>query len=172
MEGILNAQEMRTTPSDAAKNLSEGENADDSDTGENGEIKENPDGNSAGQENEQGDVRKASDSNAKKEENSGIGDNTKKDEAKKDPVNGSEKSKILSWNWGDEEAYFVDGKILLSIGEEDQVSFDELITMLPAEIDAKVLGAEKTAITETIQIENWTRNAYVQDSEGRWADRG
>lgn len=32
------------------KNLSEGENADDSDTGENGEIKENPDGNSAGQE--------------------------------------------------------------------------------------------------------------------------
>ena len=101
MEGILNAQEMRTTPSDAAKNLSEGENADDSDTGENGEIKENSDGNSAGQENEQGDVRKASDSNAKKEENSGIGDNTKKDEAKKDPVNGSEKSKILSWNWVD-----------------------------------------------------------------------
>ena len=172
MEGILNAQEMRTTPSDAAKNLSEGENADDSDTGENGEIKENPDGNSAGQENEQGDVRKASDSNAKKEENSGIGDNTKKDEAKKDPVNGSEKSKILSWNWVDEEAYFVDGKILLSIGEEDQVSFDELITMLPAEIDAKVLGAEKTAITETIQIENWTRNAYVQDSEGRWPTEG
>lgn len=160
MEGIMNAQEMRATPSDAAKNLSEGENGEDSDTGENGEIKENPDGNSAGQENEQGDIEKASDSNAKKEE------------AKKDPVNGSEKSKILSWNWVDKEAYFVDGKILLSIGEEDQVSFDELITMLPAEIGAEVLGAEETAIAETIQIENWTSSAYVQDLEGRWPTEG
>lgn len=79
-EGIMNAQAMRVTPSDATKNLSEGENAEDSDTGENGEIKENPDGNSEGQENEQGDIEKASDSDAKKEENSGIGDNTKKDE--------------------------------------------------------------------------------------------
>lgn len=172
MEGILNAQEMRTTPSDAEKNLPGGMPGEDSSTDENGEIKENPDGNSAGQENEQGDTEKASDSDAKKKENSGIGDNTKKEEAKKDPANGSEKSKILSWNWVDEEEYFVDGKILLSIGEEDQVSFDELITMLPTEISAEVLGAEETAIAETIQIENWTSSAYVQDSEGRWPTEG
>lgn len=172
MEGILNAQEMRVTPSDAEKNLPGGTPDEDRNADKNGEIKENPDGNSAGQENVQGDTEKASDSDAKKEENSGIGDNTKKDGAKKDPVNGSEKSKILSWNWVDEEEYFVDGKILLSIGEEDQVSFDELITMLPTEISAEVLGAEETAITETIQIKNWTGSAYVQDSEGRWPTEG
>lgn len=80
MEGILNAQEMRATPSDAEKNLPGGTPGEDRNTDKNGEIKENPDGNSAGQENEQGDTEKASDSDAKKEENSGIGDNTKKDE--------------------------------------------------------------------------------------------
>ena len=40
--------------------------AEDNDTGVNGEIKENPDGNSEGQENEQGDTEKASASDAKK----------------------------------------------------------------------------------------------------------
>ena len=48
MEGIMNAQEMRVTPSDAAKNLPGGTLGEDSSTGENGEIKENPDGNSEG----------------------------------------------------------------------------------------------------------------------------
>lgn len=160
MEGILNAQEMRVTPANAVKNLSGGL-AEDSDTGENGEIKENPDGNVDDQKNEQGDMEKASDSDAKKEENSGIGDNTKKDEAKKDPVNRSEKSQILSWDWVDGEEYFVEGRILLSVGEEDQVSFDELITMLPTEISAEVLSAEETATAETIQIKNWTSGAYM-----------
>ena len=172
MEGILNAQELRVTSADAVKNLSGGAIAEDSDTDENGEIKENPDGNLEGQENKLDDMEKASDSDAKKEENSDIGDNTKKDETKKDPVNGSEKSQILSWNWVDGEAYFVEGKILLSVGEEDQVSFDELITMLPTEISAEVLRAEETAAAETIQIRNWTSSAYVQDSEGRWPTKG
>lgn len=155
MEGIMNAQEMRMTPADAVENLSGGEHVEDRDTGEKGEIKENPEGNSEGQENEQGDTEKASDS-----------------DAKKDPVNRSEKSQILSWDWVDGEAYFVEGKILLSVGEEDQVSFDELVTMLPTEISAEVLGAEETATAETIQIMNWTSNAYVQDSEGRWPTEG
>lgn len=155
MEGIMNAQEMRVTPSDAAKNLPDGTLGEDSSTGENGEIKENPDGNSEGQENEQGDAEKASAS-----------------DAKKDPVNRSEKSQILSWDWVDGEEYFVEGKILLSVGEEDQVSFDELITMLPTEISAEVLSEEETATAETIQIKNWTSNAYVQDSEGRWPTEG
>lgn len=133
MEGIMNAQAMRMTPANSVKNLSGGVLAEDRDTGENGEIKENPDGNSEGQENEQGDTGKTSDS-----------------DAKKDPVNRSEKSQILSWDWVDGEAYFVEGKILLSVGEEYQVSFDELITMLPTEISAEVLGAEETATAETI----------------------
>lgn len=56
----------------------------------------------------------------------------------------------------------MEGKILLSVGEEDQVSFDELITMLPTEISAEVLSEEETATAETIQIKNWTSGAYVQ----------
>ena len=49
MEGIMNAQAMRVTPANAVKNLSGSrELAEDRDTGENGEIKENPDGNSEG----------------------------------------------------------------------------------------------------------------------------
>ena len=46
----------------------------------------------------------------------------------------------------------MEGKILLSVGEEDQVSFDELITMLPTEISAEVLSEEESATAETIQI--------------------
>ena len=45
----MNAQAMRMTPANAVKNLSGSrELAEDSDKGENGEIKENPDGNSEG----------------------------------------------------------------------------------------------------------------------------
>ena len=66
----------------------------------------------------------------------------------------------------------MEGKILLSVGEEDQVSFDELITMLPTEISAEVLSEEETATAETIQIKNWTSGAYVQDSEGLWPTEG
>lgn len=44
MEGIMNAQAMRMTPANAVKNLSGGVLAEDSDKGENGEIKENLDG--------------------------------------------------------------------------------------------------------------------------------
>lgn len=90
----MNAPAMRVTPANAVENLSgSGELAEDRDTGENGEIKENPDGNSEGQENEQDDTEKASAS-----------------DAKKDPVNRSEKSQILSWDWVDGEEYFVEGK--------------------------------------------------------------
>lgn len=39
MEGIMNAQAMRMTPANAVKNLSGGVLAEDSDKGENGEIK-------------------------------------------------------------------------------------------------------------------------------------
>lgn len=66
----------------------------------------------------------------------------------------------------------MEGKILLPVGEEDQVSFDELITMLPTEISAEVLSEEETATAETIQIKNWTSGAYVQDSEGLWPTEG
>lgn len=150
--------------------------AEDSDTEENGEIKENPDGSFDDQKNEQGDMEKASDSDAKKEENSGIGNTVKKDETKK--------FQIQSFEWGDPEEYPKGEPMIASVTEDVRASFEELTEALPQEIRAIVSEEEKaedsatdeneeilqddSSREEVIPIVSWTCPEYKTDADGKW----
>ena len=98
--------------------------------------------------------------------------------------------KILSWKWKDEQEALTEGELRLSVTEEDQIAFEEIGVMLPAEVTASVSvedegeesvediedaeGTEKTEkIKETdIPVLGWSCEDYVQDENGKWPTSG
>ena len=45
---------------------------------------------------------------------------------------------ILSWEWIDEQEALIDGELQLAVTEEDQIPFEEIVSMLPEQILANV----------------------------------
>lgn len=174
MEEIMNAQAMRMTPADAVENLSAGEHVKDSDTGENGEIKENPDGNSEGQENE---YEIATDSNAD------ISDEKKNDWKNEPEQDKTSAAKIYDFIWQDPEEYLNDGRLELSVTAEEQPTFEQIVSILPQSILAKTgETAENTSADEEedittdydveIEVSGWQCADYIQNEDGMWPTSG
>ena len=47
--------------------------------------------------------------------------------------------KIVSWKWKDKQEALIDGELQLAVTEVDQISFDDVVSMLPESITAEVL---------------------------------
>lgn len=87
----------------------------------------------------------------------------------KDPD--TEKKFVLYWKWNDEQDVLMDGELQLSVTEADQISFDEIISMLPESITAEV--SENGEETETeISVSKWICESYQKDESGKWPTSG
>lgn len=107
------------------------------------------------------DIQKASPSDAKEED---------KDEVELEQNLETEK-KIVSWKWNDKQEALIDGELQLAVTEVDQISFDDVVSMLPESITAEVLKDGKSAETE-ISVAGWSCNLYITDEEGKWPTEG
>ena len=107
------------------------------------------------------DIQKASPSDAKEED---------KDEVELEQNLETEK-KIVSWKWNDKQEALIDGELQLAVTEVDQISFDDVVSMLPGSITAEVLEDGKTAEAE-ISVAGWSCNLYKTDEEGKWPTEG
>lgn len=79
--------------------------------------------------------------------------------------------KIVSWKWKDKQEALIDGELQLTVTEVDQISFDDVVSMLPESITAEVLEDGKTAEAE-IFVSGWNCNLYKTDEEGKWPTEG
>lgn len=79
--------------------------------------------------------------------------------------------KIVSWKWKDKQEALIDGELQLAVTEVDQISFDDVVSMLPESITAEVLEDGKTAEAE-IFVSGWNCNLYKTDEEGKWPTEG
>ena len=75
------------------------------------------------------DIQKASPSDAEEED---------KDEVELEQ-NLEAGKKIVSWKWNDKQEALIDGELQLAVTEVDQISFDDVVSMLPESITAEVL---------------------------------
>ena len=107
------------------------------------------------------DIQKASPSDAEEKD---------KDEVELEQNLETEK-KIVSWKWNDKQEALIDGELQLAVTEVDQISFDDVVSMLPESITAEVLEDGKTAETE-IFVDGWSCNLYKTDEEGKWPTEG
>ena len=107
------------------------------------------------------DIQKASPSDAEEKD---------KDEVELEQNLETEK-KIVSWKWNDKQEALIDGELQLAVTEVDQISFDDVVSMLPESITAEVLEDGKTAEAE-IFVSGWNCNLYKTDEEGKWPTEG
>ena len=86
----------------------------------------------------------------------------------------SEEEKILSWKWKDEQEILIEGELRLSVTEEDQISFEDVVSMLPAEVTANVGIEDDEAEVEEMDLPvlGWTCEEYIQDENGKWPTSG
>lgn len=111
----------------------------------------------------------ASDSNA---EYSKASDSNADYEEPEEDALGEETKKILSWKWNDPEGSLIDGQLLLSVTEEDQISFDDVVSMLPERITAEIADVGGYQYEEELPVTGWTCAEYVQNLEDRWPTAG
>ena len=95
------------------------------------------------------DIQKASPSDAEEED---------KDEVELEQ-NLEAGKKIVSWKWNDKQEALIDGELQLAVTEVDQISFDDVVSMLPESITVEVLEDGKTAEAE-IFVSGWNCNLY------------
>lgn len=107
------------------------------------------------------DIQKASPSDAEEED---------KDEVELEQ-NLEAGKKIVSWKWNDKQEALIDGELQLAVTEVDQISFDDVVSMLPESITVEVLEDGKTAEAE-IFVSGWNCNLYKTDEEGKWPTEG
>ena len=107
------------------------------------------------------DIQKASPSDAEEKD---------KDEVELEQNLETEK-KIVSWKWNDKQEALIDGELQLAVTEVDQISFDDVVSMLPESITAEVLEDGKAAETE-ISVSGWNCDLYKIDEEGKWPTEG
>ena len=107
------------------------------------------------------DIQKASPSDAEEED---------KDEVELEQ-NLAVGKKIVSWKWNDKQEALIDGELQLAVTEVDQISFDDVVSMLPESITAEVLEDGKAAETE-ISVSGWNCDLYKIDEEGKWPTEG
>lgn len=79
--------------------------------------------------------------------------------------------KILSWEWNDEQDALIDGELQLAVTAEDQVSFDDIVSMLPESITANVREGGETTETE-ISVTGWKCEQYETDEDEKWPTEG
>lgn len=111
----------------------------------------------------------ASDSNA---EYSKASDSNADYEEPEEDALGEETKKILSWKWNDPEGSLIDGQLLLSVTEEDQISFDDVVSMLPEGVTAEIADVGGYQYEEELPVTGWTCAEYVQNLEDRWPTAG
>ena len=107
------------------------------------------------------DIQKASPSDAEEED---------KDEVELEQ-NLEAGKKIVSWKWNDKQEALIDGELQLAVTEVDQISFDDVVSMLPESITAEVLEDGKAVETE-ISVSGWNCDHYKIDEEGKWPTEG
>ena len=81
---------------------------------------------------------------------------------------------ILSWEWIDEQKALIDGELQLAVTEEDQIPFEEIVSMLPERILANVCENDENdepAETE-IALSGWNCDEYKEDEEGKYPTEG
>lgn len=79
--------------------------------------------------------------------------------------------KLLSWEWNDEQDALINGELQLAVTAEDQVSFDDIVSMLPESITAEVREDGETTETE-ISVTGWKCEQYETDEDEKWPTEG
>ena len=118
--------------------------------------------------------RKSSDSNADVDQNQkDDAGSERKDSGTAGTIKDEEtKKKIASWSWNDPEGTLIDGELQLSVTENDQISFADVVSMLPESITAKILDEDESETEEEIAVTEWTCADYTQDAEDLWPTTG
>ncbi len=78
---------------------------------------------------------------------------------------------ILSWKWNDVQEALIEGELQLAVTEKDQISFEEIVSMLPESIFAKV-SEENETVEKEISLSGWTCDEYKEDEEGKYPTEG
>ena len=81
---------------------------------------------------------------------------------------------ILSWEWIDEQEALIDGELQLAVTEEDQIPFEEIVSMLPEQILANVRENDENdePAEKEIALSGWNCAEYKEDEEGKYPTEG
>ena len=81
---------------------------------------------------------------------------------------------ILSWEWIDEQEALIDGELQLAVTEEDQIPFEEIVSMLPEQILANVCENDENdePAEKEIALSGWKCDEYKEDEEGKYPTEG
>lgn len=112
------------------------------------------------------------DMNLDQKDDAGQGSEIKDHETIGTVKNENVKKKIASWSWNDSEGILIDGELQLSVMEEDQISFTDVVSMLPESITAKILDEDESETEEEIAVTEWTCEDYIQSEADLWPTTG